>query len=328
MNAAQPGRGAVRSAIVHLSVALHQAAPRGLPLLNSSLPGRAKLCQHPHRIEVMRNRYQPYQRPHVILRSHEGSSGWNQGGRSSNVAMYATPELAAAASQVPASAAGGVKLARQRGNIAELAEICQTWGASVATLHTMPTHGSATPLVLRPWVLSPQNLIPSVKSAEMPGYTAVLEAYESSADLRAAIREVDDRWTEQHLIHGDLSTTTVLVEHRPALRVSFLDLEHAGLGDPAWDLASALDTIVWMAPRWQVVPQPLVDYFLLGYRRVGGPGRLYPAMQAVRALTTALRVAGSQRGSLMPQPTEAGLTVWVDRAKAYAARVGYLMTVA
>ena len=44
-----------------------------------------------------------------------------------------------------------------------------------------------------------------------------------------------------------------------------------------------------MSPRWHVKPQPLVDDFLFGYRRAGGPGRLYPAMQAV-AQTYAERV--------------------------------------
>jgi hypothetical protein len=62
----------------------------------------------------------------------------------------------------------------------------------------------------------------------------VLDVYESSRDLRAAVREVDERWIEQHGIHGDLSATNVVVEQRPALRVSFLGLESAGLGDAAY----------------------------------------------------------------------------------------------
>jgi hypothetical protein len=69
------------------------------------------------------------------------------------------------------------------------------------------------------------------------------------------------------------------------------------------DLASASDTIAWMSPRWHVKPQPLVDDFLLGYRRAGGPGRLYPAMQAVRALTNAFRLAGSPSGSTGTEQT-------------------------
>ena len=62
------------------------------------------------------------------------------------------------------------------------------------------------------------------------GYAAVLEAYESSPDLRVAALEVDQRWTEQHWIHGNLSATTVMVEDQPALRISFFDPEGGGLG--------------------------------------------------------------------------------------------------
>lgn len=245
--------------------------------------------------------------------------------------MYAPMEAAALASQLDKltlSGVSGLALARLRGNVAELAAVCQVWGSSVATLHVVPTHPSEPPVAPRPWVLYPGNLMPSRRNAANgPGYRTVLEAYESIRDLRAAVREVDERWTEQHWIHGDLNAINVLVERRPALRVGFAGLEGAGLGDPAWDLASCVDTITWLSPRWHTVPQQLVDYFLLGYRRAGGPGRLYPAMQAVRALASALRLA-AQGDSIRKQPSQAELAIWLDRAQAYAARVGCLMAVA
>ena len=46
-------------------------------------------------------------------------------------------------------------------------------------------------------------------AARRSGYAAVLSAYESSRDLRAAVREVDERWTELHWIHGDLTVSNV-----------------------------------------------------------------------------------------------------------------------
>jgi hypothetical protein len=76
------------------------------------------------------------------------------------------------------------------------------------------------------------------------------------------------------------------------------------------------------------MPQPLVDYFLLGYRLAGGPGRLYPAIQAVRALATAMWVVDLPHESTGPEHIEAELAFWLDRAREYAARVGCLMAVA
>jgi aminoglycoside phosphotransferase (APT) family kinase protein len=231
--------------------------------------------------------------------------------------------------QVANAAGGTADLAQQRGTVAELTQICQAWGAAIATLHTTSTHHSSAPLAARRWVADPRHLTVSMSgAAPRSGYTAVLQAYESSRDLRAAVREVDDRWTEHHWIHGNLTATNVQVELRPALRVSFLDLENAGLGDPAWDLATAVDMITWVSPSWRVMPHPLVDYLLLGYRRAGGPGRLYPAIQAVRAMATAIWVASAAHGSTRQESAQAEVATWLDRAHTRAARVGRLMAVA
>jgi hypothetical protein len=56
--------------------------------------------------------------------------------RSLEVAMFPPPELVAKAGPF-----GGADLAQQRGTVAELAQICQTWGATLAVLHTTATHG-------------------------------------------------------------------------------------------------------------------------------------------------------------------------------------------
>jgi hypothetical protein len=56
--------------------------------------------------------------------------------------------------------------------------------------------------------------------------------------------------------------------------------------------------------------------------------RLYPAMQAVRALATALRVAGSEDESNQPEGERADVALLLERARGYAARVGCLRAVA
>jgi aminoglycoside phosphotransferase (APT) family kinase protein len=245
--------------------------------------------------------------------------------------MYTPGELVAQVGRTAQTADGGFgasDLVRQRGTVAELAQICQAWGSTIASLHTTSTRGGSEPIAARPWVITQRHLTASMRAANGFGYASVLKACESSRDLRAAAREVDERWTEHHWIHGDLNAANVLVEHQPALRVYFGDLEQAGLGDPAWDLATAVDMITWLAVRWRTAPQPLVDYLLLGYRRAGGPGRLYPAMQAVRALATAIWVSGVLPESTGHAHMQGELPFWVDRAQAYAARVGRLMAVA
>gem|GEM_PF-1766329 len=240
------------------------------------------------------------------------------------IAMYTPPELVGKAGQF-----GAADLVQQRGTVAELAQVCQALGAAIATLHTTATRGSSAPLAPRPWVINPEHRTASMRRVQTGlGRAAVLNAYRCSSDLRAAAREVNERWTELHWIHGNLIATNVLVEHQPALRVSFTDLEGMGLGDPAWDLASAVDMIILLSAHWRAMPQPLVEYLLLGYRRAGGLGRLYPAIQAVRALATAELVADSPLESTGEGRSQADVAAWLDRARGYAARVGLLMSVA
>src|SRR6187401_1311913 len=171
--------------------------------------------------------------------------------RSLEVAMHPPLELVDQAGPF-----GSADLVQQRGTVAELAQICQTWGATIAALHTTATHGPSAPFAARPWVINPDHRPPSMRPGSMStasvrtvlpglGYAAVLRAYSSSCELRVAAREVDERWTELHWIHGNLTATTVVVEHQPALRVSFIDPHGVGLGDPAWDLATAADMITW-----------------------------------------------------------------------------------
>jgi Ser/Thr protein kinase RdoA (MazF antagonist) len=240
------------------------------------------------------------------------------------VAMYPPPELLAQEGRF-----GAADLVQQRGTVAELVQICQAWGSALASLHCTAMGGSVAPVAARPWVVNPLHLTVSIRSADRGlGHAAVLRAYEYSCDLRAAALEVDERWTDRHWIHGDLNASNVLIEHQPALRVSFIRSHDPGLGDPAWDLASAIDMIAWLSPRWHAMPQPLVDYFLLGYRRAGGPARLYPAIQAVRALATAVWVAETPQQPTGQEDVQADLAFWLDRARAYAGRVGCPIAVA
>jgi len=76
--------------------------------------------------------------------------------------MYPLPELVAQAGPF-----GGADLAQQRGTVAELAQICQTWGAILAALHTTATHGPSAPLAARPWVINPEHRPASMRPGSM-----------------------------------------------------------------------------------------------------------------------------------------------------------------
>jgi aminoglycoside phosphotransferase len=217
----------------------------------------------------------------------------------------------------------GSDLAAQHGNVPELAEICQAWGAELGRLHRTPIRAGA-PLAPRPWVLAPAHRARSMRGAPAgSAYAAVLAAIEGEPALRSAAAEADERWSEQHWMHGDQSATNVMVETVPCLRVRFVDFEDAGLGDPAWDLATALDTICYLAPGWNAPPEPLVEYFLRGYRHADGPGRLYPAIQAVRAVATAWQVAGSEQRGTDAAVARQQVAEWLTRARAYATSSGF-----
>ncbi len=206
----------------------------------------------------------------------------------------------------------------QRGSLATLAGVCQSWGEALADLHNVETPRHVQPLAPRPWVLNPRQLPATIRWRARHGpRLAVLDALDSDAVLQGAVQEVRERWSERYWMHGDIRPSRVLVHTAPSLQVSFATPTMAGLGDPAWDLSAAIDTITWLAPRWESSPQPLVHELMVGYRRSHGPGLLYPAMQAVHAVSTAWEVAGASG-------EEREVTGWLDRARRYARRATVL----
>lgn len=229
----------------------------------------------------------------------------------------------------------GVGLARIRGSAPELAEVCETWGVAVAQLHRLSTGRTGVPEAPRPWLLLPGRRDRAAHQvARGSARAGVLDAIDSESGLAAVTSEVAARWTDRHWMHGELTAAHVVVEIAPPVRVRFLNFENAGAGDPAWDLATAMDTITWMSQHWQTPAAPLIDYFLRGYRRAGGMGTVYPAMSAVRSLATAWWLAGftdsssAEVGGDTPEvgggPAEVGGSAhwWLERARSFAARAG------
>ena len=224
------------------------------------------------------------------------------------------------------SALPGSTLDRQRGSASDLAESMQAWGLAVAQLHTERSVRPPAPAP-RPWVLGPQLRPPlgtMPRSVPLsPACASVVRATACDPSLRRAARQADDRWSESGWMHGDLSPEHVIVQRAADVQVRFVDFGRAGAGDPSWDLACALETIVRLAPGWRVDDRVLADYFLHGYRRGGGSGRLDPELRALRALEIAWQIATAAIGS-GPGRVDEQVAGWLDRARAYAGRSGQL----
>jgi hypothetical protein len=247
------------------------------------------------------------------------------------------PELCGRDGVTWTTAVRGERLSTVGGTMAELAEICQRWGAAVAALHlTRIAAASQPPLAPRPWVLDPDRLPRTMRPAPAGSARAfVLRTLLGDRGLQRTVSRVADRWSADHWTHGDLTADRILVQHAPELRVRFVDLRGGGLGDPAWDLAGALETVSELtagpqAPWGSANAACLTDFLLLGYRRAGGSAPVDAGTRALRIVTRAweqaarLDARSSHPASMHPaagRPDEAStLTARLGSARELAAR--------
>ncbi len=183
-------------------------------------------------------------------------------------------------------------------------------GRALANLHLAPVDagGGAAPVAPEPWALRPDHLPPSMRGGD-PGSAgvAVLDVA-AEPDVGLALALAASGWRRSHWIHGDLAASNVLVAEsvvdqdadaepdadpglgEPARRVTFIDLEGAGLGDPDWDLVTVVASV---RDAWVGTPaaDDAADALVAEYVRCGGPGRLDHALGCVRSLMTAWQCA-------------------------------------
>lgn len=241
----------------------------------------------------------------------------------------------------------GQRLDAVSGTMAELADICQSWGAALARLHLVPVRAAADPpRAPRPWMLDPERLPRAMR--QLPATSAraaVVRIVRDDRDLLRTAARAADRWADDRWTHGDLAPDRVLVQLAPEVRVRFVDLCGAGLGDPGWDLAAAVESIVELtggprAPWGAASASCLADYLLRGYRRAGGPASIDAGTRALSVVARAWSAARAlddaaghpaplHPGSLHPgplhpaagRPTEvAWLADLLRRARELAAR--------
>jgi hypothetical protein len=204
------------------------------------------------------------------------------------------PEVRGSGDAIWAAAVRGERLSEVGGTMAELAEICQRWGAAIATLHlTGTTTVGQSPVAPRPWVLDPDRLPRTMHRAPSGSARAfVLHTLRSDLGLRRTVQRFADRWSADHWTHGDLTVDRVRVQHSPDLQVRFIDLRDGGLGDPGWDLSGALETVTELtagprAPWGRSSTACLTDFLLQGYRRAGGPASVEAGTRALRIVSRA-----------------------------------------
>ncbi|MGO1385903.1 MAG: phosphotransferase family protein [Arachnia sp.] len=165
--------------------------------------------------------------------------------------------------------------------------VSRALAAALVHLHSWPiSSGSLLPTSPRPWVLTPDDLPPSMLGSPLGSACASVLDVARSADIRAALDQASRQWEVSAWIHGDVTAGNIIVHDDRAVLV---DWESAGLGDPAWDLATAVSTVTSLSGS--------AETFLTEYWRLGGPAQLNDAVLTARAIQSAWQVAvlGLQR---------------------------------
>lgn len=120
--------------------------------------------------------------------------------------------------------------------------VSRALGAALGSAHRAladdPPNGFAGPL---PWVLDALEAGGDASFAwEDARIAAALQAVPEPVRVHEALAEARARWRVEHVIHGDLKWDNVLLADPVAPTVRIIDWELATVGDPAWDLAGAL----------------------------------------------------------------------------------------
>lgn len=134
-----------------------------------------------------------------------------------------------------------------------LAPFAGPLGATLATIHTIareqdaPTRARFTQMV--PWAFRLVFPAPADFRDLSALQLEILKLIQRQSDITDSVRQRRRGWTFECLTHGDVRSENLLcvgpAPHAPAPSICVIDWEHAGLGDPAWDVACALQG--WIA---------------------------------------------------------------------------------
>lgn len=194
-------------------------------------------------------------------------------------------------------------------------------GRALAQLHWSVLDPTTPPARL-PWPLHPSRLLPSMHGTVEGSACAEVLATLTTEPVRATLAAAAAWWRASTRgsagtwVHGDLSAGNALVAgvgHDRPSRVTLIDLEAAGAGDPSWDVVCAEAALDATDPRPDAGCS--VAIFRTAYAAAGGLGQSTAALRCVRELMTAWQYAAAQHRRA-PRPDRADQTDHTDQTRA------------
>jgi hypothetical protein len=145
-------------------------------------------------------------------------------------------------------------------------------GAGLASLHRaarfVSDSSSMASLVgsVRPWVFELPRPDVSLLAETSPANLKVIRILQKQPRFLGEFARLSSEWRSTSLIHGDLKLENCLIyRSRPERRPrgpKFVDWEFAGIGDPRWDVASALSSYLSLWVCSIPMPRPEMPGFL------------------------------------------------------------------
>jgi hypothetical protein len=131
--------------------------------------------------------------------------------------------------------------------------IGQALGVALAACHGI--RGEELPEALRerhpPWILGLHRQDPSILRDAWPAHLEVIHLMQANAATCVTFDRLQAAWTRDRLIHGDVKLSNLLARTTRGTdtpsSVVLLDWETASLGEPAWDVGSVFQLILWHA---------------------------------------------------------------------------------